>query len=136
MSSYNCTSCNDTGVYETGNNDLPCSCPAGATAMFSGGQTGAEVRAELGMSGHITDALRLLTKMTTKTSSSDEREKILTWLRKKEKEAIADFPPATGGIPSPQHQWRWATAEAIGTIIKGIEEGLYLDKLVQGELPL
>jgi hypothetical protein len=31
----NCTECNDTGVIETGNNDLPCSCPAGDVAMFN-----------------------------------------------------------------------------------------------------
>ncbi len=31
----NCKKCNDTGVIETGNNDLPCDCPAGATALFN-----------------------------------------------------------------------------------------------------
>ena len=30
-----CNKCNDTGVIETGNNDLPCSCPAGDTALFN-----------------------------------------------------------------------------------------------------
>jgi hypothetical protein len=30
-----CTICNDTGIEETGNNDLPCDCPAGDTAMFN-----------------------------------------------------------------------------------------------------
>lgn len=44
-----CTNCNDTGVIETGNNDLPCDCPAGATALFNqagveGPVTGEEVR--------------------------------------------------------------------------------------------
>lgn len=44
-----CTKCNDTGVIETGNNDLPCDCPAGATALFNqagveGPVTGAEIR--------------------------------------------------------------------------------------------
>ena len=44
-----CTKCNDTGVFETGNNDLPCDCPAGATALFNqadveGPVTGAEIR--------------------------------------------------------------------------------------------
>jgi len=29
-----CPKCNDTGVIETGNNDLPCDCPVGATALF------------------------------------------------------------------------------------------------------
>ena len=43
-----CPTCNDTGVYETGNNDLPCHCPAGATAKFNvsgvvGPVTGAEL---------------------------------------------------------------------------------------------
>jgi len=31
----NCQKCNDTGVIETGNNDLPCECPAGDTAKFN-----------------------------------------------------------------------------------------------------
>jgi hypothetical protein len=44
-----CKECNDTGVIETGNNDLPCDCPAGANARFNvagvdGPVTGAEVR--------------------------------------------------------------------------------------------
>jgi NTP pyrophosphatase (non-canonical NTP hydrolase) len=30
-----CSKCNDTGVWETGNNDLPCDCPAGRTALFN-----------------------------------------------------------------------------------------------------
>lgn len=30
-----CKKCNDTGVEETGNNDLPCDCPAGRTARFN-----------------------------------------------------------------------------------------------------
>jgi hypothetical protein len=30
-----CASCNDTGVIETGNNDLPCDCPAGGAARFN-----------------------------------------------------------------------------------------------------
>ena len=30
-----CNKCNDTGVDETGNNDLPCDCPAGKTALFN-----------------------------------------------------------------------------------------------------
>lgn len=45
----NCQRCRDTGVIETGNNDLPCSCPAGETAKFNiveadGPVTGAELR--------------------------------------------------------------------------------------------
>lgn len=32
---YKCSKCNDTGVWETGNNDLPCDCPAGKTAVFN-----------------------------------------------------------------------------------------------------
>ncbi|MBI4121302.1 MAG: hypothetical protein HY457_03550 [Parcubacteria group bacterium] len=44
-----CIECGDTGVIETGNNDLPCDCPAGATALFNqagvdGPVTGAELR--------------------------------------------------------------------------------------------
>lgn len=45
-----CTRCNDTGVIETGNNDLPCTCSAGDTALFNIAQvsgrpvTGAEVK--------------------------------------------------------------------------------------------
>ncbi len=43
-----CTKCNDTGVIDTGNNDLPCeSCIKGKTALFNVGggeqQTGEEV---------------------------------------------------------------------------------------------
>jgi hypothetical protein len=30
-----CSKCDDTGVEETGNNDLPCDCPAGKTALFN-----------------------------------------------------------------------------------------------------
>lgn len=45
-----CARCGDTGVWETGNNDLPCNCPAGATAVFNVAgfdepATGAEIRA-------------------------------------------------------------------------------------------
>lgn len=44
-----CKKCNDTGVVETGNNDLPCDCPKGDTALFnqagvSGPVTGAELK--------------------------------------------------------------------------------------------
>ena len=44
-----CLKCNDTGIIETGNNDLPCDCPAGESALFSvagvvGAVTGAEMR--------------------------------------------------------------------------------------------
>ncbi|MFA6436907.1 MAG: hypothetical protein WC242_02205 [Candidatus Paceibacterota bacterium] len=44
----NCTKCNDTGIVDTGNNDLPCDCPAGATTSFNivgvkGSVTGAEI---------------------------------------------------------------------------------------------
>ena len=48
-----CSKCAGTGVIETGNNDLPCDCPAGAAAKFNvsapGGmrqKTGAEIRQE------------------------------------------------------------------------------------------
>ena len=49
MPKSKCRECNDTGVIETGNNDLPCDCPAGSTALFSqagvdGPVTGKEVR--------------------------------------------------------------------------------------------
>lgn len=45
-----CETCGDTGVIETGNNDLPCSCPAGDKALFNVAGaakpvTGQEVRA-------------------------------------------------------------------------------------------
>jgi hypothetical protein len=44
-----CNKCNDTGVIETGNNDLACECPAGNGALFNvagveGPITGAESR--------------------------------------------------------------------------------------------
>ena len=45
-----CKTCNDTGIEETGNNDLPCDdCPKGATALFNeagvdGPVTGEEIR--------------------------------------------------------------------------------------------
>lgn len=44
-----CIKCSDTGVIETGNNDLPCDCPAGDAALFNqagieGQVTGAEIR--------------------------------------------------------------------------------------------
>jgi hypothetical protein len=44
-----CKKCNNTGVIETGNNDLPCDCPAGETALFNhagviGPVTGAELQ--------------------------------------------------------------------------------------------
>jgi hypothetical protein len=44
-----CQKCGDTGVIETGNNDLPCGCPAGDTALFNeagvrGPVTGLEIR--------------------------------------------------------------------------------------------
>ena len=35
MSKPLCDRCNDTGVWETGNNDLPCDCPAGKRAIFN-----------------------------------------------------------------------------------------------------
>ncbi len=43
-----CKKCGGTGVIETGNNDLPCDCPAGKTALFNqagvvGPVTGEEV---------------------------------------------------------------------------------------------
>ncbi len=44
-----CVKCNDTGSIDTGNNDLPCDCPAGDTALFNttgveGPVTGAELK--------------------------------------------------------------------------------------------
>ncbi len=30
-----CPECKDSGVIETGNNDLPCDCPAGDKAVFN-----------------------------------------------------------------------------------------------------
>ncbi len=39
-----CPKCNDTGVIDTGNNDLPCSCPAGDAALFN----------QAGVDGHVT----------------------------------------------------------------------------------
>lgn len=32
---YKCAKCKDTGVIETGNNDLPCDCLAGDKALFN-----------------------------------------------------------------------------------------------------
>jgi hypothetical protein len=32
---FNCSKCRDTGVIETGNNDLACDCPKGDTALFN-----------------------------------------------------------------------------------------------------
>lgn len=45
----NCIECYDTGVIETGNNDLPCDCRLGAIALFNtvgvdGPVTGSEMR--------------------------------------------------------------------------------------------
>lgn len=44
-----CEKCGDTGIIETGNNDLPCDCSFGDTALFNiawveGPVTGAEMR--------------------------------------------------------------------------------------------
>ena len=44
-----CMKCNDTGIFETGNNDLPCDCSAGDVALFNvagveGEVTGAEIK--------------------------------------------------------------------------------------------
>jgi len=44
-----CSKCGGIGIWETGNNDLPCDCPAGDTALFNeagveGVVTGAEIR--------------------------------------------------------------------------------------------
>lgn len=45
-----CATCNGTGVIDTGNNDLPCDCPAGDVAMFNvaglGRVTGAQLKRE------------------------------------------------------------------------------------------
>lgn len=42
-----CLDCNDTGVIETGNNDFPCSCPAGDKAIFNDAQRGRVTGKEL-----------------------------------------------------------------------------------------
>ena len=42
-----CPECNDTGVIETGNNDLPCECPAGDTALFNDADLGTVTGAQL-----------------------------------------------------------------------------------------
>ncbi|MDP3779398.1 MAG: hypothetical protein Q8R30_05145 [bacterium] len=44
-----CVECGDTGIVETGNNDLPCDCPVGDIALFNeagveGLVTGTEIR--------------------------------------------------------------------------------------------
>jgi len=44
-----CRKCGGSGVIETGNNDLPCECPAGDHALFNTGgatKTGAQIKAE------------------------------------------------------------------------------------------
>ena len=41
---YKCNLCKDTGVIVTGNNDLPCTCEAGDTALFN--QTGKDGKLE------------------------------------------------------------------------------------------
>lgn len=45
-----CEKCDDTGVIDTGNNDLPCDCPAAANAVFNvagrGKMTGREIKKE------------------------------------------------------------------------------------------
>ncbi len=48
-SDIECLRCDDMGVIETGNNDLPCVCPLGAIALFNvagvnGAVTGTEIR--------------------------------------------------------------------------------------------
>jgi hypothetical protein len=35
-----CKKCNDTGIIETGNNDLPCECSAGDVALFNDAEYG------------------------------------------------------------------------------------------------
>ena len=42
-----CGRCGCTGVIETGNNDLPCDCPAGAAAMFNDAELGLVSGAQL-----------------------------------------------------------------------------------------
>lgn len=54
---YECLRCNDSGVYETGNNDFPCSCLAGLMAKFSDGTTGAGMRRARGDIPLATDLL-------------------------------------------------------------------------------
>ena len=44
-----CSRCRDTGIIDTGNNELPCDCPAGDVASFNlcgveGNVTGAEMK--------------------------------------------------------------------------------------------
>ena len=45
-----CSKCNDTGSIGTGNNDLPCDCPAGDKAKFNvagrGQMTGEQIKDE------------------------------------------------------------------------------------------
>lgn len=47
-----CQKCKDTGVIETGNNDIPCVCPEGDTAIFNdaelGAITGKQLKKKLG----------------------------------------------------------------------------------------
>lgn len=59
---YKCDRCRDTGVYETGNNDFPCSCPRGLTAKFNvcgvaGPITGAQMRAQQPGGQFVTDLI-------------------------------------------------------------------------------
>jgi hypothetical protein len=59
-----CRDCNNTGVIETGNNDIPCHCPAGNTAVFNctgeGQLTGAEIK-------HLNDLPQMPTKFGVRT---------------------------------------------------------------------
>lgn len=60
-----CQECNDTGVIETGNNDIPCNCKAGDHAIFNvsgeGPVTGSEIK-------------RLDTLPQTLTKTGDRKE--------------------------------------------------------------
>ena len=48
-----CPDCDGSGVVETGNNDLPCYCPAGDEAVFNDARLGRVTGAELKRRGIV-----------------------------------------------------------------------------------
>lgn len=78
-----CPTCNGTGVIETGNNDLPCDCPAGNTAKFNisvEGRlrqlSGSQVRAVYGP-GPLPTTTKLVRKEPLVEVAEDARDTML-----------------------------------------------------------